>query len=283
MKYQQHVSIEKLTSFKQHGVIQQLYICESLDDIKNCFSHFERFHILGKGSNSLVKESAYSFPFVQLSSQFSDLQYKDGVVIANAGVSVNQLISFSLKHGLTAFEFMAGVPATVGGMVAMNFGCWNVEIADRLAFVDVLHPVHGYKRLIAQECEFAYRSSVFQREPYFIVQAAFNVQPEDAVIVKQRVKDYVQQRVVKQPIRGLTFGSVFKNPKQHYAAQLIEECGLKGQVHHRVEISKQHANFFVNHEGATCEDVEAVISFIQQQVYAKFNINLEPEVTLFNG
>ncbi len=218
---------------------------------------------------------------MQLSPSFSSISYEDNILIANAGITVNQLISFSQDRGVSGFEFMAGVPASVGGMVAMNFGCWDIEVSDRLAFVDVYIPGNGLTRLTKEECLFSYRSSVFLKQSWMIIQAAFHMTEDSPSCIKERVRDYVKQRVDKQPIRGQTFGSVFKNPENSYAAQLIEEVGLKGFQHKGVQVSDQHANFFINHEKASCEDVRSMIGLIQKDVYAKFKIRLEPEVTIF--
>ena len=282
MKVFESVPVSRLTTFKHQGTVSLLTVCESRSDVERFFSEQDQWVLLGKGSNSLLGPSVLQRPFVQVGAEISELRVEEGVLVASAGTSVSQLVLFSQKMGLSGFEFMAGVPATVGGMVAMNFGCWDIEVEDRLMYVDVYIPGQGFERLSNEDCQFAYRSSVFQQQPWVVVEVGFSVTEASSEWIKETVHRQVQQRLEKQPLRGNTFGSVFKNPGEFFAAELIEKSGLKGMEKNGVKISEQHANFMENVSDASFEAVTDMISFIQDRVYESFKVQLLTEVCIFS-
>ncbi len=177
---------------------------------------------------------------------------------------------------------MAAVPASLGGMIAMNFGCWDNEMATIISYIDVYIPQQGIQRLHSHECNFGYRSSIFQTKPWIILQAGLHVTPSQKNTVTQTVKSYVQQRCNKQPMRAKTFGSIFENPKNHTAALLIEQAGLKGFKLNQAKISDHHANFMENTDNCSAEEALELIQHVQHHVQKNNNITLKPEVHIFD-
>ncbi len=255
---------------------------ETLQDVIDFFDAHPHYHILGKGSNSLIAEAAFSIPFVQLSSSFTSISHSSSSLTTGAGTTVNQLLSYSQKHGLSGFEFMTGVPASVGGMIAMNFGCWGTDVASILDTVTAYIPGKGMRTLSANACDFDYRSSRFQHTGGLVLSATFNITPSSPDAVKSTIHSNLHDRLAKQPLRSRTFGSIFKNPYPKYAAELIDACGLKGHRIGGASISTQHANFMENSSACCYKDVSDMISLVQQKVWDTFNIMLEPEVKRFS-
>ncbi len=177
---------------------------------------------------------------------------------------------------------MAGVPASVGGMIAMNFGCWNKEMKDIIKSVDVFIPEKGFRTLSNKECKFGYRTSIFQHHSWIILKATFKIKEEKNSVIKNTIKSYVKSRLEKQPIRTMTFGSVFKNPQSNSAAYLIEKSGLKGYQKNNIKISNHHANFMENISNGTAQNAIDMISYIKNKIFILYKINLIPEVSIFD-
>ncbi len=236
---------------------------------------------MGKGSNSLILDSALTIPFIKLGKAFQSIAYQNGYVYAKAGTSVPQLMAFSQKEGLSGLEFMSGVPASLGGMIAMNFGCWDRCMKDIVESVDVFIPKKGFVTFTNEECNFDYRSSLFQSLNGLIIGAKLAISHSNSKAVKETINRYVSERLQKQPMRLATFGSIFKNPPSSSAALLIDRAGLKGYQYPRVRISTAHANFMENKGKASSKEALDLIQHIQQDIYNRYNVTLIPEVHIF--
>jgi UDP-N-acetylmuramate dehydrogenase len=185
-----------------------------------------------------------------------------------------------LTHELTGLEFSAGVPASVGGMIAMNFGCWGQEICDDVLRIKIVTPEGESRWISKDEAQFGYRSSIFQQEPWIITQVQFQLKKAKPEDIKTKQLDNIALRLEKQPLREKTFGSTFKNPEGHFAGQLIEDAGYKGVPKGAVMFSPRHANFLVNQGGGTFAAAVELISEVQNSVWEKNKIKLETEVKI---
>ena len=272
--------LRKLNTFQIEGAISNYYLLESIDDAKAFRKAHNEFVVLGKGSNSIVHHSVLTKAVVQVSADIVPMRYTDNSIHLSAGTTVQQLLRYSTDLGVSGFEFMAGVPATLWGMVAMNFGCWNKEMADMILYVEYINEKGELCRLDKAGCNFSYRSSIFQEKSLIIVSVNCAVTKGNPADIKAAIKSIVSDRSAKQPLRAKTFGSVFMNPDGQYAAQLIESIGLKGFEKNGVKVSSQHANFFENTGSATYESVVDMIEMIQEKVKDAYNVSLVPEVKL---
>tara|TARA_Y100001968_G_scaffold149077_1_gene136316 strand:- start:6248 stop:6823 length:576 start_codon:yes stop_codon:yes gene_type:complete len=190
-------------------------------------------------------------------------------------------MAFIQKNGLSGLEFMAGVPASLGGMIAMNFGCWDICMNDIVHSVDLFIPNQGFVTYSNKQCHFGYRTSIFQTMDCLIMGATLCVSVSDSMLIKETIHRYVNERLKKQPMRTATFGSIFKNPSLSPAATIIENSGFKGYQLREAKISDKHANFMENTNHASSQDALDLIHFIQQNVYDSFKIQLNPEVHIF--
>ena len=190
-------------------------------------------------------------------------------------------MAFSQKQSISGLEFMAGVPASLGGMISMNFGCWDICMNDIVHSVDLYIPNQGFVTYSCEQCHFGYRTSIFQTMDCLILGATLRVLPTDTDTIKHTINTYVTERLTKQPMRHATFGSIFKNPSSDSAAAMIEKSGIKGYQLGNVKISDHHANFMENINNASSQDALSLINLVQQKINNTFNISLQPEVSIF--
>lgn len=203
-------------------------------------------------------------------------------ITVSAGCSVHQLMKLTANAGISGFEFMAGVPASVGGMITMNFGCWEQCIADRCVSIDVLTQDGDRQTIPASDCGFGYRQSHIKSKQWIVLSATLEGVSAESTQIKSAIQHNIQRRLEHQPLRGKTFGCMFKNPPNQAAGHIIQSTGLKGKTFHNVECSDQHANFLVNTDQASFQDCLLALTHIQESVRNQHHIDLELEVEVFH-
>ncbi|QER41667.1 UDP-N-acetylmuramate dehydrogenase [Thermodesulfobacterium sp. TA1] len=236
------------------------------------------YYILGGGSNLLVADEGFNgmvISFRKLKGiEFVKEEKEEVILKVKAGVGVNELLSLCLKRGFSGLEFLAGVPATIGGIVKMNAGAFGRSISQ------IVKKVYLYQEGVLtyfepKEEDWSYRR--FKKEGV-ILEVEFRLKKTEKEAVKSKVLEFLNKRRLTQPLSKRTFGSVFKNPPCYYAGQLIEACGLKGYRVGEAEISKKHANFIVNLGKAKAKEVLELMKIARNKVWEKFRVSLEPEV-----
>jgi UDP-N-acetylmuramate dehydrogenase len=186
-------------------------------------------------------------------------------------------VRFSHKKGLAGLEFLAGIPGTVGGAVAMNAGAWGKSTGDAVTAVEILTGTGERITKSSAELRFGYRKAVLPAGSV-VVKARFKGTPDSPEAVGERIRDYLERRKANQPLEYPSAGSVFKNPPDDYAGRLIENAGLKGKRIGGAMISDKHANVIVNVGGASAQDVLALMETARQRVREQTGIDLEPEI-----
>ena len=184
------------------------------------------------------------------------------------------------ENGRSGLEFAAGVPATIGGMVYMNFECWGNEISSMVDAVYIFNQAKGCHWVSRKDYSASYRWTSFHEKECIILAVRLNLKTESSIKIKSNINAFLNERKEKQPVLKSTFGSVFKNPLPKKAGQLIDELKLKGTTIGGAKISMHHANFFENVSSATYEDTMALIKLIQNKVHSMYNIKLECEVQI---
>ena len=200
-------------------------------------------------------------------------------IFIGAGVPCVKAAHFSAKHGLEGIEFLAGIPGTIGGALAMNAGAYGGEIWSYIKEVETIN--RKGKREIFEKDKFDinYRSVSISENEWFIA-CKMKLEISTRIVVSNRIKKMLSERADSQPLGKLSCGSVFRNPTNQHAAKLIELCGLKGKKVGGAVISDKHSNFIINTGNATSLDIEQLIEFIQACVYEKYDIKLIPEVRI---
>ena len=233
---------------------------------------------LGNGSNLLVSDGGYE-GFVVKSSHLDQTREVNRRLRAESGIPLARLAVAALERGLTGLEFAHGIPGTLGGAVAMNAGAYGGEMAQVLTAVTYLDETGTVVTIPASECGLSYRHSLFSDHPdWLILEAEMELQPGDAETVKGRMDELAAQRRTKQPLEWPSAGSTFKRPEGHFAAALIDQCGLKGFSVGDAQVSEKHAGFLVNKGKATAEDMRRLMDLVRERVLRETGVELEPEV-----
>ena len=233
---------------------------------------------LGNGSNLLVADEGYPGFIMKLTGDFDEIREVGQGLEAGSAAPLSRLSGRALELGLTGLEFAGGIPGSVGGAVMMNAGAYGGEMAQVLESVAFLDEEGEVRTLPASECGFGYRHSVFSNRKCLILKARFQLKQGDGDAVKARMDELTAQRKAKQPLEYPSAGSMFKRPPGHFAAALIDQCGLKGLAVGGAQVSEKHAGFVVNRGGATCADVLELVRQVKARVLSQTGVELEMEV-----
>jgi UDP-N-acetylmuramate dehydrogenase len=242
------------------------------------------FLVLGQGSNVLVPDEGLRGVVCRLAGELEEVGFsEDHTVTAGGAVVLARLARLAAKRGLAGLEALAGFPATVGGAVYMNAGCYGTEMKDVLLHADVVERDGARRRYLVTELEAGYRSNVLQRRGALVVRATFQLTPADPAVTLARMEELNRRRWASLPSGRPNAGSIFKNPTGDFAGRLIEAAGLKGTRHGGAVISERHGNVIVNEGGATAHDVLELMALARQRVRERFEVVLEPELQLLGS
>ncbi|MEG0321263.1 MAG: UDP-N-acetylmuramate dehydrogenase [Oscillospiraceae bacterium] len=233
---------------------------------------------MGNGTDLLVPDQGLDALVIKTVAD--DIHQTGNVLTARSGALLSTLAVTAQKAGLTGLEFAHGIPGSVGGGVMMNAGAYGGELKDCLTAVTWL-TMDGEKHVSpASDCDFSYRHSAFCGGEGYIVSGEFTLQKGDPVEIRAKMEELSQKRREKQPLDLPSAGSTFKRPEGYFAAALIEECGLKGKTIGGAQVSAKHAGFIVNVGGATCREVRELIELVQETVFRRTGVRLEPEIKI---
>ena len=254
-------------------------LCEVKELVSQAREKSQPFFILGAGSNILVRDEGFD-GIVISTRRLTRISRTGRYVLAESGVLVSQILKFGVKYNLAGFEFLAGIPGSLGGVLLMNSGVKEQSVSRVVAGIKVLDENLEEVELVAAEAFFSYRSSNLSRFP-FIVSASLEAKPvERNDEIKQKINAHIFERSISQPRGYPSAGSIFKNPIGDAAGRLIESAGCKGWRQGGAVVSDKHANFILNIDRATAFDVLRLIEKIREAVYAKFSVNLELEIKI---
>lgn len=236
--------------------------------------------VIGSGSNILVNDRGRKEIVLRLNSPFfKSIDFKGNDCQVGAGALLSQLLRVCQQRGLSGLEFLAGIPGTVAGALAMNAGAHGKSIADALKQVEVIDKNGNIKILKRKELNFGYRTSGLTR--YIIIRALIKLTRNQKKNIDRRIKKYLAYRKLTQDYTFPSAGCVFKNPKGNYAGKLIDLCGLKGKSIGRASVSRKHGNFILNTGGAKAADVLQLIGYIRRKVKRTFRVSLVPEIKIW--
>jgi len=271
-------------SWRAGGITQHMYRPADLDDLQRFLRQMppdEPLLAVGLGSNLLVRDGGFHGTVVQMVGALTELRMDGDFIYAQAGVPGAKLARFSATNNLCGAEFFAGIPGTLGGMLAMNAGCYGSETWQKVQRVQVLTRGGELLERTPQEYEIGYRHVVLRNaRDEFFVGAWLKLEAGDVEKARQDIKELMDKRSASQPLNLPNAGSVFRNPPGGHAAKLIEGCGLKGKKIGGAQVSEKHANFIVNTGGATAADIEELIAEVRATVLQQTGIELHPEVRI---
>ena len=266
------------------GPAQYLFTPRSLEELTRlvavCHDEQIPIHILGGGSNILVKDEGVSGAVIRLTNPcFSHVEITGNHVRAGAGALLSHVISETVRAGLAGFENLAGIPGTIGGALCGNSGGRLGEVSQIVTNVTGLTKLGERVVRGKDELTFDYRQS--NLSDLLIIEAEFQLRPDNPETIAQMLKQNWIAKKSVQPLSSQSAGCVFKNPRGQRAGQLIEQAGMKGTRVGGAEISERHANFIVTHPGAKSSDVIRLIDLIRSKIAEQFGVHLEPEIKIW--
>ncbi|HVY07423.1 MAG TPA: UDP-N-acetylmuramate dehydrogenase [Burkholderiales bacterium] len=280
--------MSKHVSWRAGGMADRAYAPADLDDLGAFLARLpetEPVLFAGLGSNLLVRDGGYRgtvvFMHRAISRMFLEEASGYAEIYAEAGIASPKLSRFAAVHNLEGAEFLASIPGTVGGALAMNAGCYGAETWDSVSRVRTIDRAGRMQIREPHEFAIGYRSvQLLEAAEEFFVAGWFRFARGDGESSRRKIKQLLSRRIETQPLAEPNAGSVFRNPPGDFAARLIEANGLKGKRIGGAEVSTLHANFIVNKGGATARDIEELIGLLQHTVESAEGVKLEREVRI---
>jgi UDP-N-acetylmuramate dehydrogenase len=285
-KLLQDVSLADYNAWRVGGSADLLYIPSNISDLAQFIKTLPSdlpLCWLGLGSNVLIRDGGIEGAVIVTQGGLTQLTQTDSYHIrAEAGVSCAQLARFSARLGLEGLEFMAGIPGTVGGALAMNAGCYGGETWRQVVRVETINRQGHIYLHDASDYEVGYRHVKKPEDEWFLA-GHFLLKSGEKTRSLSEIRVLLEKRNASQPTGLPNCGSVFRNPSGDYAARLIETCHLKGYKIGNAIISEKHANFIINEGTASASDIEALIEHIGNTVYKQHGVRLVPEVCIIGN
>ncbi len=276
-----NVPMARLTAWGTGGPADRVYAPTDVEDLTVFLSGLgPRDEVLwvGLGSNLLVRDGGIGGVVILTGRGLGRIEESgEHQVRAGAGVPCAKLARYFGRKGYAGGEFLAGIPGTIGGALAMNAGAHGAETWDLVHRVETIDRSGRRRWRAGPEFEVGYRT-VGGRAGEWFTCAELRAVPADPAAVRARTRELIRARAASQPVGQRSCGSVFRNPPGDHAGRLVEACGLKGTRIGGAVVSEKHGNFIVNEGAASSSDIEALIGEVQARVFDETGVNLEPEV-----
>ena len=273
------------TSFKAGGTADLLVIPSSVPELKQALIILAKeempYYIMGNGSNLLVRDGGYRGAIVKVGNQLAEIKREGNRIIAGAGALLSSVAAFAFEQELTGFEFASGIPGSLGGAAFMNAGAYGGEMKQVVEAVHILtKDGKEEKTLSLEELNYAYRYSSLMKNGDLVLSVTLRLQKGEREQIARTMRELTTKRNEKQPVCYPSAGSFFKRPEGYFAGQLIQEAGLMGVRVGGVSVSTLHAGFVINDKGGTATEILTLMKKIQDEVFAKIGVRLEPEVQI---
>ena len=276
-------SFSELTTFGTGGKIRLTLYPDSIKKLTKTVRLLNKLKVdyclLGKGSNVLAADSDYDGVAV-VTTKLSDIKIKGNFAYAFAGTSTVTLAKELQKRGLSGGEFLACLPATVGGAVVGNAGCFGQDVQTILHGVEFLHN-NRRKRFKKSKCKLSKRNSIFKQKGYAVLAAKFKLTPSTPDEVQERIRQMRETKAASQPLNYRSAGCVFYHDSVA-VSKLIDEAGLKGYRVGGAEVSNKHAGFVINVDKATSKDIYLVLQHVATTLWERYGVCVKREVQLIN-
>lgn len=272
------------TTWKIGGPADLLLLPRSKEDVLETLKFAAQegipVHILGNGSNVLVRDGGIRGIVIKMAGAYGKVAIQELKINAQAGALLPVLAQKACQHGLSGLENLAGIPGTVGGAVIMNAGAYGGTIGELVQSVEVCDFLGRCRKLFAQELEFGYRYSSLKDGRLIVLEVELKLKRGEKQKIKQVLEENLRHRRQSQPLDLPNAGSIFVNPPGYAAGYLVEKAGLKGLQKGGAKVSEKHANFIVNTGDATAKDILELIREVQRRVEDVFGVKLETEIKL---
>lgn len=278
--YTENAPLSHLVWFRVGGPAQVLFRPADTDDLADFLKNKPAdlpVMVLGVGSNMLIRDGGIAGVVIRLPSAFGQVRAEGTKIIAGAMALDANVARVAADAGIAGFEFMRGIPGTIGGALTMNAGCHGRELKDVFVSATAVLPDGVVQTFGADEMNFVYRKSQVPPGTVFTETVLQGV-ADDPALVRARMDELMAKREAAQPVKSRTGGSTFKNPPGHSAWKLIDEAGCRGLTRGGAMVSDMHCNFLLNTGSATAADIEGLGEDVRARVLAKCGIELEWEI-----
>lgn len=282
-EYKENYNLKHLTWFKVGGNAEIFFKPLDISDLSDFFSQYKGefpITILGAGSNIIIRDGGIKGCTIKLGQNFTNIEFISEQALKVGGSCLNyNLAKFCESNAIAGFEFLVGVPGTIGGGVAMNAGSYGSEFKDLVESIEVMDQKGQILHLTNKEIGFKYRGNNLPPN-FIIINVIFKIVTRDQKSISARMIQISTKRAKTQPIKERTGGSTFANPldSEYKSWQLIDKAGLRGYRVGDASISTMHCNFMINHGSATASELENLGNFVQQRVFEDSGIRLEWEI-----
>lgn len=275
-------NLGKKTWFGTGGNCTLFFLADSINHLKMILRITKRLIpilVIGSGSNILVRDGGFKGIGIKLGKDFRkiELDKQNFTVSVGSGVKDSEFSKFCLQEEICGFEFLSGIPGTIGGNLKMNAGCYGSKISDNLIECKVLDDDLNIVTLSKEAIKFNYRQSSFNNNQ-IILNAKFSYKKSKKIKIKKKIDEISSKRKETQPVSSRTGGSTFINPPNKKAWKLIDAINYRGKRIGGAEVSKVHSNFLINNDSASSMDIELLGEEIRKIIKIKFNINLKWEL-----
>lgn len=286
-KYLDRVKINenliKYHTFRINGIAEVIAEPKSIDElvdmIELCKENNYRFTVIGRGSNIIFKDCQYKGILI-VTKEMKDITVEGNIIRCLCGAPLPLVAKIALDNNLAGMEKLSGIPGSMGGAVLMNAGAYGCEIKDVLTSVTVYDNEGKIKKVKPEELDLSYRHSNVKEKGYIVLECELTLSEGNYDDIKLVIEECKAKRLKSQPIEYPNAGSIFKKEGEHFAGKLIDDCNLKGFSVGGAMVSTKHANFIVNKDNATTNDIIDLITYIQQAVYIQNNVELHTEIEI---
>jgi len=284
MIIKKNISLKNFTTIHIGGNSKNIYFPESIEDISDLkkILLLPKTLIIGKGSNIAFSDNGYKSDIISLSKyDKKNISIIDNSYISiSANMSCARLAKFCHKQSIAGFEFLHGIPGTIGGALAMNAGAFKQSIWNSVDSVNIVNKTGDIKNISCKKVKTAYRS--VDRNNILLFLDVLLVINQRKVFDKNILKEYSKHRSLTQPIKQWSSGCIFKNPsKDTSASSLIDSLDIKKRKIGGIYISKKHCNYFINDGSASCEDLIKLIKYVEELIKKKYNISVTREICIY--
>jgi len=270
----------KHTTFKTGGAADAIALPESEEEIINCLKFAKEegipYYVIGNGSNLLVSDKGIRGIVIKIFKNFSKIDVDNNCITAQSGALLSKVASIAAKNSLTGMEFASGIPGCIGGGVFMNAGAYGGEMRDIV--VESRYIDKDFNIKVLKEHNFSYRHSIYQELDAVIVGVKLELKKGSSEEIYAEMARLSEARISKQPTDMPSAGSAFKRPEGHFAAKLIDDCGLRGYSIGGAQVSEKHTGFVVNKGGAMSSDIKKLMENVKEIVFDKTGVLLQPEI-----
>jgi len=280
-------NLSKYSWFNLGGPADIFFRPENKDQLIKFLSEIRennyKIHILGAGSNTLIRDSGVEGVVIKLGSKFSDIKLLEKNIIEVGAAALDRKVSdFAKKNNISRMEFLSCIPGSIGGAITMNSGCYGSDISEILLSIKAIDDKGHEKEIKNDEIEFYYRGTDLPKN-YIILSARLRGIFSSQQLIEKKQNELIQRKKESQPSQIKTGGSTFKNNNDKKAWMLIKESGCDKLYVGDAKISEKHCNFFVNNGKAKTSDIEKLINKVKKEVQTKTGINLELEIKIIGN